>query len=184
VPNLAGVFGYINASWTLKADLVITATGLVMQAFGGIALSVDGRSVDPGQTLAYKGVMMSGVPNLAGVFGYINASWTLKADLICNYVCRLLNYMDRKRVRQVTPTSGDETAVAPFVEKFSSGYMQRALTQWPRQGSKAPWRVNQNYFRDLIGMKWSAVDDGALRFSNPSKATSSAARRELAETAK
>jgi monooxygenase len=87
----------------LEADIVVTATGLVMQAFGGAELWVDGRSVDLGKTLAYKGVMVSGVPNLASVFGYINASWTLKADLICTYVCRLLNRMDRKGVRQVTP---------------------------------------------------------------------------------
>ena len=105
-----------------------------MQAFGGIELSVDGRSIDPGKTLAYKGVMMSGVPNLASVFGYINASWTLKADLICDYVCRLLNFMDRKGVRQVTPKNDGETAAAPFVERFSPGYMQRALGELAETG--------------------------------------------------
>ena len=105
--------------------------------------------------------MFSGVPNLASVFGYINASWTLKADLICAYVCRLLNFMDRKGVRQVTPKSRGETPAAPFVENFSSGYMQRALASWPKQGSKAPWRVYQNYFRDTISLKWASVDDGA-----------------------
>ena len=92
----------------LEADIVVTATGLVLQAFGGAELSVDGHRVDPGETLAYKGVMMSGVPNFASVFGYINASWTLKADLICAYVCRLLNLMDRKGVRQVMPKSGEK----------------------------------------------------------------------------
>ena len=107
----------------LEADIVVTATGLVMQASGGAELWVDGRCVDPGQTLAYKGVMMSGVPNLASVFGYINSSWTLKADLICAYVCRLLNFMDAKGVRQVTPRSLDETAAAPFVENFTPGYI-------------------------------------------------------------
>jgi monooxygenase len=104
----------------LPADIVVTATGLVLQAFGGADLEVDGLRVDLSNTLAYKGVMLSGVPNLASVFGYINASWTLKADLICNYVCRLLNLMDRKGVRRVTPRNGHEAAVAPFVERFSS----------------------------------------------------------------
>ena len=151
----------------LEADIIVTATGLVMQAFGGVELSVDGRPVDLAKTLAYKGVMISGVPNLASVFGYINASWTLKADLICNYVCRLLNAMDAKGARQVTPRSGDERAAAPFVEKFTPGYMQRSLANWPKQGTKVPWRVNQNYFLDTVALKWSAIDDGALVFSNP-----------------
>jgi len=149
----------------LEADVVVTATGLVMQAFGGISLSVDGRHVDPAKTLSYKGVMFSGIPNLAAVFGYINASWTLKADLICNYVCRLLNHMDREGMRQVTPTSGDESAVAPFVENFSSGYMRRALDAWPKQGAKAPWRVYQNYFRDILHLRWKSVADRSLQFT-------------------
>jgi monooxygenase len=168
----------------LDADIIVTATGLVMQTFGGIELSVDGRAIDPGQTLAYKGVMMSGVPNLASVFGYINASWTLKADLICNYVCRLLNFMDSKGLRQVTPTNRGEQAAAPFVENFSSGYMQRALTKWPKQGSKPPWRVHQNYIRDTIALKWTPVDDGALEFSNPLGTSPKPAPRELAQAAK
>jgi monooxygenase len=151
----------------LEADIIVTATGLVMQAVGGVALTVDGQHVEPGQALAYKGVMMSGIPNLASVFGYINASWTLKADLICNYVCRLLNFMDRKGVRQVTPKNTGETVAAPFVENFTPGYIQRALAAWPKQGSKSPWRVHQNYFRDTISLKWASVDDGALEFSNP-----------------
>jgi len=151
----------------LEADIIVTATGLAMQAFGGMELTVDKQRVDPGQVLAYKGVMMSGVPNFASVFGYINASWTLKADLICNYVCRLLNFMDSKGVRQVTPRPVDETAAAPFVENFSSGYIQRALASWPKQGQKKPWRVYQNYFRDTISLKWTRVEDEGLEFSNP-----------------
>ena len=168
----------------LEADIVVTATGLVMQIFGGAEISVDGRTVNPGETLAYKGVMMSGVPNLASVFGYTNASWTLKADLICAYVCRLLNLMDRKRVRQVTPQSRGETAAAPFVERFTPGYIQRALANWPKQGSKAPWRVYQNYLLDTISLKWSPVANRGLEFSNPPKAPAAAAQRELAEAAK
>jgi monooxygenase len=168
----------------LEADIIVTATGLVMQAFGGIELSVDGRSVDPGKTLAYKGVMVSGVPNLASVFGYINASWTLKADLICSYVCRLLNFMDRKGMRQVMPKNSDQTAAAPFVENFSSGYMKRALASWPKQGSKSPWRVYQNYLRDAISLRCTSVNDDALEFSNPPQPSSNPARHELAEAAK
>jgi monooxygenase len=155
----------------LGADIVVTATGLVLQALGGADLEVDGRPVDLANTLAYKGVMVSRVPNLASVFGYINASWTLKADLICNYVCRLLNLMDKKGMRQVTPLPRNETAVAPFVQKFTPGYIERALAAWPKQGSKAPWRVNQNYIRDILALKWSRVDT-ALEFSNPVQAPS------------
>jgi cation diffusion facilitator CzcD-associated flavoprotein CzcO len=151
----------------LEADIIVTATGLAMQAYGGIDLSVDGRRVDICETLAYKGVMLSGVPNFAAVFGYINASWTLKADLICTFVCRLLNFMDRRAVRQVTPRSAGEKPTANFVENFSAGYMQRALAKWPKQGSKAPWRVYQNYFRDTFSMKWAPVGNKALEFSNP-----------------
>jgi monooxygenase len=151
----------------LQADIIVTATGLVLQAFGGADVEVDGRRVDLGNALAYKGVMVSGVPNLASVFGYINASWTLKADLICKYVCRLLNQMDRKGMRQVTPRNRDQTPVAPFVERFSSGYVQRAIASWPKQGSKAPWRVYQNYVRDIFSLTWSPIENGALEFSNP-----------------
>src|SRR5215831_5872521 len=125
----------LKSGQELEADIIITATGLAMQCLGGIELSVDGDRVDPGKTLAYKGVMMSGVPNLASVFGYINASWTLKADLISNYVCRLLNFMDRKGVRQATPINRGEPAVAPFVDnaRFSPGYIERAVASWPKQ---------------------------------------------------
>jgi cation diffusion facilitator CzcD-associated flavoprotein CzcO len=151
----------------LEADIIVTATGLVLQAFGGMELSVDGRRVEFGKALSYKGVMLSGVPNFAAIFGYINASWTLKADLISAYVCRLLNFMDSKGVRQVTPTSLDKRAAANFVEKFSPGYMQRAVEFWPKQGTKSPWRVYQNYLRDTASLKWAAIDNDALEFSNP-----------------
>jgi cation diffusion facilitator CzcD-associated flavoprotein CzcO len=164
----------------IEADIVVTATGLMMQMFGGAELCVDGRKVSPGESLAYKGVMLSNVPNLASVFGYINASWTLKADLICSYVCRLLNSMDRKGMRQVTPRPRAETAIAPFVEHFSSGYVQRAIASWPKQGSKPPWRVHQNYILDLIRLKWTPVDDGWLEFSNPAIQTVDAVPAALA----
>jgi monooxygenase len=158
----------------LDADIVVTATGLVLQAFGGVELAVDGRRVDAGQTLSYKGVMVSGVPNFASVFGYTNASWTLKADLICAYVCRLLRHMDRKGVRAVTPKQS-AAAAAPFVEHFTPGYIQRSLGGWPKQGSNAPWRVYQNYLRDTIALKWSPIGNEALEFWNPSGAGARAA---------
>lgn len=162
----------LKSGQELAADIIVTATGLVMQTFGGAELTVDGERVDASQVLAYKGVMMSGVPNFASVFGYINASWTLKADLICNYVCRLLNLMDRKRVRQVTPVPRGEKAITGFVENFTPNYIQRALASWPKQGSQAPWRVYQNYFRDIMALKWTRIDDGVLEFSNSISATS------------
>lgn len=174
----------LQSGQELAADIVVTATGLTLQAFGGAEMAVDGRRVDLGQTLAYKGVMVSDVPNVASVFGYINASWTLKADLICTFVCRLLNFMEKKGVRQVTPRSHGETAVAPFVENFSPGYIERALAGWPKQGSKAPWRVYQNYMRDTVSLKWSKLDDGALEFSNPPDTPVKSAHRELAGAAK
>ena len=127
---------------------------------------------------------MSGVPNMAAVFGYINASWTLKADLICAYVCRLLNFMDRKGVRQVMPQSRNAAAAANFVENFTPGYIERALASWPKQGSEMPWRVYQNYFRDTISLKWRPIADGALEFSRPAKAPIQPAAAELAVTAK
>jgi cation diffusion facilitator CzcD-associated flavoprotein CzcO len=160
----------LQSGANLEADVVVTATGLELQMAGGIEIMVDGSKVDPGTRLSYKGVMMSDVPNLAGVFGYTNASWTLKADLICSYVCRLLNHMDRKGVRQVTPRSSDETPASPFVVGFTPGYIQRALAYWPKQGSKSPWRVHQNYLRDLITLKWSSIDGEGLEFSDPATA--------------
>jgi cation diffusion facilitator CzcD-associated flavoprotein CzcO len=167
----------------LEADIIVTATGLVLQLAGGMALAVDGRKIDPGQTLSYKGVMMSGVPNFASVFGYINASWTLKADLICAYVCRLLNAMDVKGATQVTPIDRGAKPVAPFVENFSSGYMERALAGWPKQSAKSPWRVYQNYFRDMVSLKWSAVENESLVFSNPPAAAAKPAPQALPDAA-
>jgi monooxygenase len=166
----------------LEADIVVTATGLVLQLYGGIDLAVDGQAIHPGERLSYKGLMLAGVPNFASVFGYINASWTLKADLIGAYVCRLLNLMDRRGVRQVTPKSGAELAAAQFVEHFTPGYIRRGSENWPKQGSRAPWRVHQNYIRDILSLRWSRIDNHALEFSNP-RAEGSLPAPELAEMA-
>jgi len=153
----------LSSGRELPADVIVTATGLVLELLGGIEVVVDGRPVDFAETLTYKGVMFSDVPNLISVFGYINASWTLKADLVCRYLCRLLAHMDRVGAVQATPRPGPGTvAVAPFVENFSAGYMQRSLGRWPKQGAAPPWRANQSYFADLRALRFSPIDDGVL----------------------
>jgi hypothetical protein len=131
-----------------------------------VAFSVDGAPVDLSKTFNYKGMMFSDVPNMATSFGYTNASWTLKADLTCAYVCRLLNTMKKRGLRQATPRVGDAALTpAPFLD-FSSGYVTRAMEKFPKQGSKTPWRVHQNYARDLLALRYGSVDDG-MEFSNP-----------------
>ncbi len=150
----------------ISADVVVTATGLELQLLGDVAFSVDGAPVDLAKTFNYKGMMYSDVPNMASSFGYTNASWTLKADLTCGYVCRLLNTMRKRGMRQATPRIGGAVLEpAPFLD-FSSGYVTRAMDKFPRQGSKAPWRLHQNYARDLLALKFGSVDDG-MEFSNP-----------------
>jgi cation diffusion facilitator CzcD-associated flavoprotein CzcO len=149
----------------LDADLVVTATGLELQVLAGVELSVDGQRVDPAQTFNYKGLMYSGVPNLASSFGYTNASWTLKCDLTCEYVCRLLNYMRRHGYRQCTPRNADPgLSAVPWVD-FSSGYIQRSLHLFPKQGSKPPWRLRQNYARDILTLRFGRIDDGVMEFA-------------------
>jgi monooxygenase len=154
----------------LDADIIVTATGLVLEVLGGMQVAVDGKAIDFSKTLCYKGMMYSDVPNLASALGYTNASWTLKADLTCGYVCRLLNYMDEHAVRQCTPRNSDASiATEPFLD-FSSGYVVRAMDKFPKQGTKAPWKLYQNYALDIITLKLGKVDDGVMEFSNPSAA--------------
>jgi cation diffusion facilitator CzcD-associated flavoprotein CzcO len=149
----------------LEADLVVTATGLNLLALGGMQLAVDGRDVALNETVGYKGMMLSDVPNLAIALGYTNASWTLKCDLTCEYVCRLLRHMDEHGYRVCTPRTGDAPlATQPFID-LKSGYVQRSLDQFPKQGLEAPWRLYQNYVRDIIMLRRGAIDDGALEFS-------------------
>ena len=156
----------LKSGMELEADIIVTATGLVLEVLGGIELSVDGRLVDFSKTLSYKGLMFSDVPNLASIFGYINASWTLKADLICSYVARLITYMDKKGYAQVTPRNREASmSMAGFIEHFSSGYVQRSISKLPKQGVKAPWRVKQNYFADILQLRYAAIPNAALEFS-------------------
>ena len=151
----------------LPADLVVTATGLELQVLGGVQLSVDGRPVDLARTVSYKAMMYSGVPNLASSMGYTNASWTLKCDLTCEYVCRLLNHMRKTGLRQCTPTLHDASMPLEPWSDFSSGYIQRAAHLFPKRGTVAPWKLKQNYIHDLLTLRHGRVDDGAMRFSNP-----------------
>jgi monooxygenase len=149
----------------LPADLIVTATGLDLVVLGGVQLTVDGRLVDLARTMSYKGMMYSDVPNLAAAFGYTNASWTLKCDLTCEYVCRLLNYMERHGYRQCTARNKDPSVAAqPWID-VSSGYIQRSIAKFPKQGSKAPWRLYQNYALDMVSLKFASVKDGAMEFS-------------------
>jgi monooxygenase len=161
----------------LPADLIVSATGLVLSALADMDLRVDGRKVEGPQTFGYKGMMYSDVPNLASAYGYTNASWTLKCDLTCEYVCRLLNYMSRHGHRQCTPRNRDpELKAEPWMD-FSSGYVQRAIAQLPKQGSKAPWRLYQNYIKDLMTLRFGRVDDGVMEFSNPAHPVGQAAQQ-------
>jgi len=149
----------------LPADLIVTATGLNLQVLSGLQIRVDGQSVDPAATITYKGMMYSEVPNLASCFGYTNASWTLKSDLTCEYVCRLLNHMTRHGHRQCTPRRGDAGTEQPWID-FSSGYFQRSLHLFPKQGARTPWRLHQNYLRDILLLRYGKLQDGVLEFSN------------------
>ena len=155
----------LTSGQELEADVIVTATGLEMQFFGGATIAVDGRDVDPAQTVAYKAMMFSGVPNLALAMGYTNASWTLKCDLIAEYVCRLLAHMDDHGYRQVTPVAPDASQELSSVVNLTSGYVERARARLPKQGARVPWRVHQNYFKDVRLFRRSPVDDEGVRFS-------------------
>jgi monooxygenase len=154
----------LKSGQELPADIIVTATGLQMKLFSGLNVNVDGTPIDLSKTMSYKGMMFSGVPNFAAAFGYTNASWTLKADLTCEYVCRLLRYMDRHGYRRCMPQRDASVAEVPWLD-FTSGYVQRAIKQLPRQGAKKPWKLYQNYARDLMALRFGSVKDGAMQFS-------------------
>jgi cation diffusion facilitator CzcD-associated flavoprotein CzcO len=149
----------------LEADLIVTATGINLLPLGGIRVAVDDREITFSETMTYKGMMFSGVPNLAVSIGYTNASWTLKCDLTCEYVCRLLNHMDERGYVSCTPRNRDPSITEePFID-FSSGYVQRSIDQFPKQGSRTPWRLHQNYARDILMLRFGRLDDDAMEFS-------------------
>jgi len=148
----------------LDADIIVAATGLRVELLSGMKLTVDGRPVALSETLSYKGMMYSDIPNLASAFGYTNASWTLKCDLVAEHVCRLLNHMARRGLVQVTPRRNDPSMVEEPALDLTSGYIQRALPSLPTQGSKRPWRLHQNYVMDLLALRFGRVDEPALEF--------------------
>lgn len=156
----------------LTADIIITATGLNMQLFGGASLTRNGQEVDLTETMTYKGLMLSGVPNMAITFGYTNASWTLKADLVSEFICRVLNYMDDNGFDRVEPQHpGDAVDALPFMD-FNPGYFRRAMDSLPKSGSRAPWRLKQNYFFDLRMIRYDKVDEESLHFTKHRAAVS------------
>ncbi len=158
----------LDSGRELPADLIITATGLVMRLMGGVQVLVDGTEVDLSGTMTYRGVMLSDVPNLAFAIGYTNASWTLRCELGARYVCRLLAYMDRHGYVRCTPRRTDPAVTAKPVMDFTSGYVQRALPSLPRQGSRRPWKLYQNYLLDVVSLRFGRVADGTLAFARES----------------
>ena len=154
----------LTSGQTLEADMIITATGLVLRPMGGMNLVVDGEPVDLPKTMLYRGMMCSGVPNYAFSIGYTNASWTLKCDLTSQYVCRLLNHMDKHGYTRCSPRRDPSVEEVPVLD-FTSGYVQRGVAMFPRQGAVVPWKLYQNYALDLYLIKHAKIEDGALHLS-------------------
>ncbi|WP_349260606.1 NAD(P)/FAD-dependent oxidoreductase [Actinocrinis sp.] len=155
----------LESGGELDADVIITATGLRLLVFGAIRLAVDGREVKLPETMAYKGMMLSGVPNFAYTIGYTNASWTLKADLVSEYVIRLLRYMDRRGYDQCVPINDDPTVTEQPLLDFDAGYVLRSVHEFPKAGSRAPWQMGMSYAHDLVKLRHGRIDDGAMRFT-------------------
>ncbi|MDF1763824.1 MAG: NAD(P)/FAD-dependent oxidoreductase [Oleibacter sp.] len=155
----------LKSGKTLEADIIITATGLNVMLLGGIKLTKDGQPFDFTQSMSYRGVMFEGIPNAAVVFGYTNSSWTLKADLIANYFCRVINYMDKNGFDSVVPVNHDPSMTTKSFLDLTSGYVARVRDELPKQGTKGPWKLHQNYFGDWISMKLSSVKSGELSYS-------------------
>jgi monooxygenase len=156
----------LESGQVLEADVIVTATGLNLLVLGGMTIEVDGRPIDLSEVVTHKSVLLCGVPNLAFTFGYTNASWTLKSDLAARYVCRLLNHMDRRGLPICTPIEPDPTmATRPYLD-LTSGYIRRSPGAFPKQGTKAPWRVRHNYPVDFVVFRYGRLDN-AVAFSRP-----------------
>ncbi|MFT4049331.1 MAG: NAD(P)/FAD-dependent oxidoreductase [Solirubrobacterales bacterium] len=149
----------------LEADIVITATGLDLVPLGGIEVSIDGEVGDPAETMVYRGCMLTDVPNFAFTVGYTNASWTLKADLVAEYVCRILNHMDEGGFNVVTPHNDDPTVTEEPLLDFPAGYVLRAIEKFPKAGSRAPWKLRMTYHQDYVDFHSASLDDGNLKFT-------------------
>ena len=153
----------------LEADIIVSATGLNLVPVGGMSFTVDGREISLPDTMGYKGMMIGGIPNFAFAIGYTNASWTLKCDLTCEYVCRLLNHMDERGFTTATPVNNDPSVTpVPFID-FNSGYILRAIDSFPKQGSKTPWRLHQNYAKDRVAVRRGSVEE-SMEFSSAARA--------------
>ena len=155
----------LESGRSLDADIVVTATGFNLKFLGGIAIEVDGETIEASKLMAYKGMMFSDLPNLAVAIGYTNSSWTLKCDLTCEYVCRILNHMDARGYDQCRPHNSDPSVREEPLLNFGAGYVKRALDRFPKQGSARPWRVYQNYLLDRLALRNQQLEDGVLRFS-------------------
>lgn len=151
----------------LEADLIVTATGLNLTVLNGMKVQIDGAPVDLAKCFNYKGMMYSGIPNLAWAFGYTNASWTLKCDLTSAYVCRIINHLDDLGLRQATPVNNDPTLKPEQWLPLASGYVQRTADHFPKQGTHKPWKLYQNYALDLMSLRFGDVEDSVMQFTNP-----------------
>ena len=158
---------HVQSGEFLDADIIVSATGIEINALNDIDVTVDQIKVEPHKKFSYKGMMLSGVPNLAFTFGYVNSSWTLRADLTCEYVCRLLNQMDKEGVSACIPDEDVNAMGEDEYVDFSSGYVQRALDKMPKQGQQSPWRNYQNYSKDIFLVRLFSLKDSTLRFYNP-----------------
>ena len=156
----------LNSGIKVEADIIVTATGIELNSLNGIDVTIDDVKVVPNERLTYKGMLLSGVPNFAMSFGYVNASWTLRADLTCEYVCRLINLMDKKGVSCCEPIDDKDAHGDDRLIDFTSGYFERGLSQMPKQGNKAPWKNYQNYLKDIFAVRVFSIKDTNLNFYN------------------
>ena len=159
----------------IEADIVVTATGFTLQMMGGAELVVDGERVNLNERMTYKSMMLSEVPNSAFTIGYTNSSWTLKADLVSEYVCRLLNHMDEKGYDMLVPRDRDPNVERAPLMDFGAGYVQRSIKELPTQGSKFPWRLRMNYIADVVALRLGKLEDGVMEFSRAKRRARTAA---------
>lgn len=163
----------LKSGKTLEADIIVTATGLELLAMGGIQVEIDGKSIDISGTVQYKGMMLSDVPNFFFATGYTNASWTLKCDLTSEYVCRLINHMDKTKKQQCVPRTGNMSFNRVMSIGLESGYIQRSIDKFPREGEVTPWKLQQSYFLDLLQLRYGSVKDRQMEFSSTTNANKS-----------
>jgi monooxygenase len=155
---------WLKSGDQLQADIIVTATGLKLKRLGGIEVSLDGTPIDLTGRISYRGIMIRGIPNFSFTLGYSNASWTLKCNLVAEYVCRLLNHMSAHRYDCATPVGREPAILDKPAINLNSGYIRRGMELLPKQGSKSPWKFHQNYALDMLDLRWSTIDDGTMEF--------------------